>query len=72
MNEPIHLLNAGEVARQLGVTRRWVRILAERPDFPEPHAWTALGTGPMRLWLQEDVDRYDELVRKPALARRQA
>ena len=70
MNEPIHLLNVGEIGRQLGVTRRWVRILAERPDFPEPYAWTAAATGPMRLWLQEDVDRYVELVRKPELARR--
>ena len=41
-----------------------------RPDFPEPYAWTAAAAGPMRLWLQEDVDRYVELVREPELARR--
>ena len=58
MQQPMRLLNMGEVARVLGVTRRAAWVRAEQPDFPSPYATTGGRGGPMRLWHPDDIAEY--------------
>lgn len=56
-----HLLNTGEVATQLGVSRpRVSQLVAERADFPEPVAYTIVGSRAMKLWDAEHIARWDD------------
>lgn len=58
MQQPMRLLNLGEVARRLGVSRKYARVLAGRPDFPSPYAITGGHAGPMRLWHPDDIEGF--------------
>lgn len=56
-----HLLNTGEVAVQLGVSRpRVSQLAAERADFPEPVAYTLVGARAMKLWDAEHITAWDD------------
>lgn len=59
------LLDAKEVARQLGVSRKTVYALVHRGDLPEP-----LRIGNRSRWRQEDVDRLKKGPRKLRRPRR--
>lgn len=55
-----HLLNTGEVATQLGVSRpRVSQLAAERADFPTPAAYTLVGKRAMMLWNADDIAQWD-------------
>lgn len=57
-----HLLNTGEVAVQLGVSRpRVSKLVAERADFPEPVAYTIVGSRAMKLWDAEHIAQWDDM-----------
>jgi hypothetical protein len=59
-----HLLNAGEVADVLGITRRAATKLARRDDFPAPVAWTAGPRGPMRLWHPREIAEWEATAKR--------
>jgi predicted DNA-binding transcriptional regulator AlpA len=55
VSAPRELLTAGEVAVDLGVSRRRVlQLLERRSDFPRPYAVTR-GAGRISLWRPEDI-----------------
>lgn len=55
-----HLLNTGEVAARLGVTRpRVSQLVAEHEAFPEPVAHTLIGDRVMKLWEADDISAFD-------------
>lgn len=56
--QPMRLLNLGEIARRLGVSRKYARVLAGRPGFPSPYAITGGHAGPMRLWHPDDIEEF--------------
>lgn len=53
--EPEHLLNTGEIADVLGITRRAAHKLSARDDFPPPLGWTRGPRGRMPLWRAEEI-----------------
>ena len=57
-----HLLNTGEVALELGVTRARVAQLAERDTFPRPVAYTMFGEREVRLWDVDDIVQWDRVT----------
>lgn len=64
-----HLLNMGEVGDVLGVSRpRVARIVNTHRDFPRPYAFTMLGARTIKLWRQQDVERWQSTWhRKPGV-----
>ena len=55
-----HLLNTGEVATHLGVTRpRVSQLVAEHKSFPKPVAYTLIGDRVMKLWEATDIAAFD-------------
>ena len=63
----LHLMNTSDVAHELGVSRPRVAQLADdRSDFPAPYAVTYLGTRELRLWLPDDITRWNDTAdRRP-------
>jgi predicted DNA-binding transcriptional regulator AlpA len=53
-DDSARLLNTSAIAERLGVSREWVRRLADRDDFPDP----IQQVGRMRLWRSSDVERW--------------
>jgi hypothetical protein len=65
----LHLLNTGEVADLLDVSRpRVSRIVQMHADFPAPYAYTQLGERTIKLWRQQDIEHWQSTWhRKPGV-----
>ncbi|WP_306415822.1 helix-turn-helix transcriptional regulator [Actinoplanes ianthinogenes] len=51
---PQYLMGAGEIAKRLGLSRQRVQQLSERPDWPKPYDFLAMG----RVWLKVDIEAW--------------